>query len=320
MVTAEDLDKVRFDEQPLVYHHQFRPSSWSSCDRAIWINIRNASFVTHKPTTLRTFAIGHRLEDMLVKEVQSAGYTVTHQQGIIRDKWGREFGHIDGVMGKNKEFALLEIKTSKDARWKEWVKKGVPESYFAQAQIYMHHSDQLSRRGNKLQKCVFVALNKNTSDVLVDLVDYSEPYASSQMERIYNIVESEAMPEGVNDFRCNFCNHRELCKGEKVTEINCRTCAHVDIKEGEFSCQYGDDVCDQHIIHPQLMELAGIPVVEIHHETQTLDYGRFTQGGKAENKPRLTSDQIKRAKESGLLTDDFVVEVLSRFDASIEKL
>ena len=317
MITAQEIDDERFNNQPVVFHQQFRPSSWSSCDRAIWLNVRNASFVTHKATTLRTFEIGHRLEDMLIAEVRAAGYKVTHQQGIIRDKWGREFGHIDGIISNGKEFALLEIKTANSKRWKEWVKNGAPESYVAQAQIYMHHSGQLSTRGNKLAKCVFVALNKDTSEVLVDVINYSEPFAASQMERVYNIVEAEEMPDGVNDYRCNFCIHRELCKGEKVTEINCRTCAHINVIDGEFSCAFGNDVCDRHMIHPQLMELAGVPIVSINHETQVIDYGRFTQGGKKADKPCLTSGQFKRAKETGLLTDDFVIELLSRFDAEI---
>lgn len=317
MITTEEIDKARFDEQPIVFHNQFRPSSWSSCDRAIWLNIRNASFITHKPTTLRTFEIGHRLEDMLITEVRAAGYKVTHQQGVINDKWGREFGHIDGIISKGKEFALLEIKTANSKRWKDWVKNGTPESYVAQAQIYMHHSAQLSARGNKLTKCVFVALNKDTSEILVDVLEYSEPFAESQMERIYNIVEGEAMPEGVNDFRCNFCNHRALCKGEKVTEINCRTCAHVDVIDGQFRCKFGNSLCERHVIHPQLMELAGVPVVEINHENQAIDYGRFSQGGAVDGKPCLSSDQFKRAKETGLLTDDFVIELLARFDADI---
>jgi CRISPR/Cas system-associated exonuclease Cas4 (RecB family) len=320
MITSEEIDAARYGNQPIVFHHSFRPSSWSSCDRAIWLNVRNASFVTHKATTLRTFEIGHRLEDMLIKEVIAAEYKVSHQQGVIKNKWGAEFGHIDGIITKGKEHALLEIKTANDARWKDWVKKGIPESYYAQAQIYMHHSDQLSKKGNKLQKCVFVVLNKNTSEVLIDTLEYSQAYAESQMERIYNILESESLPEGVNDFRCNFCNHRLLCKGEKVAEVSCRTCAHVDVKDDQYTCQHGTDLCEKHIMHPELMNLAGVPVVSIDHATQTIDYGRFTQGGEIDGKPRLTSQQFKRAKETGLLTDDFVIELLSQFDAMIDEV
>lgn len=317
MITAEEIDKTRYDDQPIVFHDSFRPSSWSSCDRAIWLNVRNASFITHKPTTLRTFEIGHRLEDMLVQEVIAAGYKVSHQQGVIKNKWGSEFGHIDGIITKGSEHALLEIKTANDKRFKDWLKNGVPESYQAQAQIYMHHSNQLSKKDNKLNKCVFVVMNKNTSEVLIDTMDYSEQFAASQMERIYNILESESLPEGVNDFRCNFCNYRELCEAKKVAEVSCRTCAHVDVKDDQYTCQFGDKLCEKHIMHPELMSLAGVPVVSIDHETQTIDYGRFTQGGQIDGKPRLSSEQFKRAKETGLLTDDFVIGVLSQFSASI---
>lgn len=321
---VEHINESAVKNQPLVFRENLTASSWSHCDRAMWLSLRNASDQKHKAETLRTFAIGHALEDEIVKWLQNAGYKISHQQAEIKNSHNRPLGHIDGIIFADKQYRLLEIKTSADKYFKDWIKNGAPEKYKAQAQIYMHHSDQLSQSGRKLQEVMWVVLNKNTSELFIDIQPYDQQYAALQTDRIHSVIESEALPSGEDDYRCNMCYQKKICKGEEVAQINCRTCAHVSVENGEFRCQHGyGRICSRYVFHPQLIELLGYEFVEVDHKNEALIFDKMAiagEGVKVKGKPTFTSEEFVLAHPAGLVHDEFVLGVKALCDGTIEKV
>lgn len=308
--------------QPLVFRDNLTASSWSHCDRALWLTLHNASFITHKAETLRTFAMGHSLEDSIIKWLTEAGYKITHQQAEVKNKFGKPLGHIDGIILADKKYRLLEIKTSADKYFKDWIKNGVPEKYKAQAQIYAHHSNQLSASGRKLSEIMWVVLNKNTSEIYIDIQEYDKQYAQLQTDRIESVIESEAVPAGDESYLCNMCNHKAVCKGEKVAEISCRTCAFISSVDGEFKCDFGyGRICNNNILHPQLVELTGEELEEVDHETQSLVFKSglviVKEGVFFEGKRCFTSQEFQECKPVGLVSDAFVNGMKEMLSATV---
>lgn len=292
-------------------------SRWKMCDRAMWLNLRNVAMVSHKATTLRTFAIGHKLEDLIVEWIQGTGIKVMQQQAELLNKWKRPIGHIDGIGYDGEQFFLIEIKTANAKRFKEMVKDGPPSYYEAQMQIYMHHSPQLSSRGARLEKCMFVVLNKDTSEIHCEWIDYEPIFAAAETERMENIIESEAMPEATADYTCNWCDFRTVCKGEALASVNCRTCANVSVVDGDFSCRFGDSTCGNHVMHPQLMGLRGHVMEAADPEQMAIDYGRFVMapaGVKIPGRPTFTSTEFAQAET--MLDDEKYMEICAKFGAS----
>jgi hypothetical protein len=129
---------------------------------------------------LRTFAIGHCLEDLIAEWLWLAGFDLK-----IRNENGEQFGfsvadgkiagHCDRIIFGGPDFmrypALWECKTLNSKSWNDTQKRGVLVSkplYFSQVQLYMAY---LNLDENP---CLFTALNKDTSELYHELIPYLE--------------------------------------------------------------------------------------------------------------------------------------------------
>ena len=321
---TQKINDAIVSNQPLVFRENLTASSWSHCDRALWLTLRNCSDIEFKAETLRTFKMGHVLEDCIINWLTDAGYKISHQQAEVKNKWNKPLGHIDGIIFSDKKYRLLEIKTSAAKYFSDWIKNGVPEKYRAQAQLYCHHSNQLSASGRKLDEIMWVVLNKNTSEIYIDIQQYDPQYAQLQTTRIENVIESESLPNGEYDYRCNMCNHKAVCKGEKVAQISCRSCAHVSVVNGSFECAHGyGRICHEFVFHPQLIEALGYKLEDIDHESQALVFDKFAlarEGVKIEGKPTFTSEEFSIAHPAGLVHDTGLMALKYEFDGTISEV
>jgi Holliday junction resolvase-like predicted endonuclease len=296
-------------------------SQWSHCDRAMWMTLRQTTIDAPKPEILRTFAFGHTIEELIVGWLKDAGYKVALQQAKVKNSFGSYIGSIDGVIVIDGEAYLLEIKSSASKYFKQWIKEGAPEKYKAQASIYMHHSDQLSKANNKLKKCLFVVMNKDTSEVHTEVFEYDEGYAAIQTERMENVIMLEDMPPIEESYMCNMCKHKPVCKGEKVAQINCRTCCHVSCVNGEFECKHGSEVCFRHVFHPKLMEALGYEFVGVDNHNEAILYKDMAMAAKGihvEGKITFNSEEFVSARDTGLLQDEILMMLKDEFNGTIE--
>jgi hypothetical protein len=173
---------------------------------------------------LRTFAIGHCLEDLIAEWIILAGFDLktrdenSEQFGFsIAD--GKLQGHVDGIIFGGPDFlkypCLLEIKTMNNKSWTDTAKRGVlltKPLYFAQVQIYMAY---LNLDKNP---CLFTALNKDTSELLHELVPFDAEAAQRYSDRAVQIIKAsennELMPCVSNDssfYKCKMCSYRQEC-------------------------------------------------------------------------------------------------------------
>ncbi len=193
---------------------------------------------------IRTFDIGHCLEDLIIQWLKIAGFQLK-----TRDKNGEQFGfsvaggrfagHVDGIiLSFPEEFAsaaettgqgsalfasaaevtaqgssLLEIKTMNHKSWNDTQKRGVLVSkpvYYSQVQLYMAYMN--------LDRCLFVALDKDTSNLYFEIIPFDPGMAQKYSDRAVQIIKAtennELLPCVSGDssfFLCKMCGFRDHC-------------------------------------------------------------------------------------------------------------
>lgn len=183
--------------------------------------------------TYRIFEMGDAVEEMMVRYLRLAGFTLkTHnkdgnQIGFI-DAGGLIRGHCDGFILNGPEVpgleyaANFECKGLKASSWKKVRKVGLREysdTYFGQSQLYMGHFD--------LKQTLFTAYNKDTSEVHFEIVDFNRRDAQDASDRGLRVIqtknpfEAPRVASRPEDFRCKFCDFAKECwedrKPEKTT-------------------------------------------------------------------------------------------------------
>jgi hypothetical protein len=173
---------------------------------------------------LRTFDIGNCLESLIADWMILAGFDLktrnenSEQFGFsIAD--GKLKGHADGIILGGSDFmkypCLWECKTLNSKSWTDTAKRGVLVSkpiYYAQVQLYMSY---MSLDENP---CVFTALNKDTSELLHELIPFDSEAAQRYSDRAVQIIKAsennELMPCVSNDssfYKCKMCSYRQEC-------------------------------------------------------------------------------------------------------------
>lgn len=137
-------------------------------------------------------------------------------------------GCIIGVPEAPKTWHVYEAKSVNDSRFKELVKIGVKEwspEYYGQLQSYMGAS--------KMTRALFVAYNKNTSEIYIERV-YPEPMyfegVLAKAERLLTATEPPASSYPNRQFyKSRFMSEHEqaIYWGDRLPDKpNCRNCRH----------------------------------------------------------------------------------------------
>lgn len=177
---------------------------------------------------LRTFAIGHQLERLVIRWLESAGFvlstrTADGQQHGFEIANGKIAGHVDGILLSGDESlsypALWECKTMNNKYWRECVKKGVALShphYFAQIQLYMAYL------GLTDHPALLTTLNKDTSALHHQCLPFDAAVAQRYSDRAAHILKAceadEWLPRLAHSpdyFVCKGCRWRERCWGDE---------------------------------------------------------------------------------------------------------
>lgn len=178
--------------------------------------------------TLRIFEFGHNIEDYVAKWFRDAGFDLRTE-----DKQGDQFGfsiadgeirgHIDGVLcGGPVDMAypaLWENKSANDAKFKAFVRMGVAKAnpvYATQIALYQAYMDLAEN------PALFTVVNKNTSEIYYELVEFDQQLAQASSDRAVNILTAskagDILPRIANSkdfYLCKFCEFRETCWKDK---------------------------------------------------------------------------------------------------------
>lgn len=233
----------------------------NKCVRALWYGFHWATKQESLPIrTVRIFERGDIEEARVIRELNAIGVAVYRKTpdgqiigltGAIGEEQeeligfaGHCKGHPDGrARGFNEwpdETCLLEIKTAKASKFREFVKSGVRlanPTYYGQTIRYMGQMG--------LQKCFFVVTNKDTEERYYEWIDFDMAYYKELKSREALIVTAIDPPEKLSEnphwIDCKWCNHRDVCHGGSVPARNCRTCEFSDIEDGGvWSCSHED--------------------------------------------------------------------------------
>jgi hypothetical protein len=190
-----------------------------TCDRYIWLEYHKGIRDKLDARTFRIFELGNKIEDIVVDLLIRAGMEVFSQQ--VRFSFsacrGKLVGHIDGIVtdlpGDPETHYLLEIKSANAKRWRDMNRRGVEATstrYWEQCQVSM------LRKG--LQKTLFVAYNKDTSELYFERLTLDKSYARGIVRRAKTLIEMEDMPGRLSDdpewFECRWCGKRAYCYPE----------------------------------------------------------------------------------------------------------
>lgn len=235
------------------------------CARSIWYSFHWAWKSNFSGRMIRLFNRGHLEEARFIAMLLTIGVQLWQQDNEgkqFRISWaeGHAGGSGDGVcLGlpdlPPQTHALLECKThgeksfielaGKLEDWRKYLEdptrmafpgKGVKEAkpeHYAQMQMYMR------RMG--LAAALYVAVNKNTDDIYLELIALDIEYADLYLTRGEKIVWMENPPEKLSQspgfWKCRFCDHKPHCHLKKAPDVNCRTCEFSKpIEGGKWRC------------------------------------------------------------------------------------
>jgi hypothetical protein len=174
---------------------------------------------------MRTFAIGHALEDLAADWLRKGGLDLRtvdakgKQFGFVTGK-GFIRGHIDGVIvGGPDDLGpyprLWECKTSSAKKWREFEKHKVrktSQTYFIQVQTYMAYMDLTEN------PALWTAINKDDSALYHEDIPFDPSAAQDASDRAARIVQcclaGELLPReypSADFYQCKWCNWGDRC-------------------------------------------------------------------------------------------------------------
>lgn len=227
------------------------------CDAALGYSLRGFPDDEPAPKTQRIFALGHKLEDLIIEDLKRSGITVldrdpeTDWQFAYQKYGGHIRGNVDGqIEVADGELALLEIKSMNAAKWRAFVKKGVAEShpqYVAQMQTYMGLGG--------FEKAVLLGYNKDTSEYHCEVVEFDLIEFHALMARAERIMGGHAprVTDNEDDWRCKFCFKRGACREGRLPDKDCATCLHsLAQDDGRWYCtakqETAQELCDEYSV------------------------------------------------------------------------
>jgi len=246
MTIAERIDAVTIDSYPRP--HLGASQIGHACQRSLVYSFRWA-FKKRIPGKLnRIFNMGHHIEDIIIEAVQSIGIKHYGSQDRVIDSTGHAGGSVDGIVSnvpgfEPEEELLFEAKSMNHTNFLDVKRNGVQKSkpvYYGQVNMYMGRME--------LDFAMFVALDKNTSDLYFEIVPFDKEHYEELLDRENNILYAQHINEftRISDnpswFMCKFCDAKDICHSGGVVESNCRTCEYGEIHlEGKWFCGKSKD-------------------------------------------------------------------------------
>jgi len=208
------------------------------CSRALQYEyiraISGKTIQLYNPDRLRNFEVGRLFEKLLIEWLQHSGFKL-----ITHDKDGKQFGfavadgkiagHIDGVIVNAPSSLKLpcpmlwETKSMNNKSWNDTVKKGLVLSkpvYAAQIALYQAYMEDTIPDISK-NPCLFTAINKDTSEIYVELIPFDAELAQRMSDKAVNIIRAteadETLPRGFSSkevFDCKICPYQTKCWGD----------------------------------------------------------------------------------------------------------
>lgn len=213
--TLNLIDKAILENQKPVRKRIGCSQAGEECEYKLFMDLHNPQLIDD-PRILRIFELGNQVETVVINLLKQAGVNV-----FERDDRGNQFGvsFLDGLLcgsvdavvtgiPESEKAHVLEIKSYNNARFNTLCKESVSKSdpkYYTQVQLYL--------KGLNLEKALFIAYNKDTSDLYEERIDYDPFEAEIAINKVDKVLKSK---DGSNldkskGYKCRFCLHKEKC-------------------------------------------------------------------------------------------------------------
>lgn len=216
------------------------------CARAVWYSFRWMTNVRFDARMVRLFNRGHLEEPRMLALMKLIGVKVHSvdsngkQWRISRGHKGHGGGSMDavlfGVPDIPDQYMLGEFKTHNDKSFGKLKDDGLLKAkweHYVQTQMYM--DDQ------HLPYALYLATNKNDDDIHAEIIKADPAQAERYKQRTMMIVDATEPPPKIakdeSDWRCRYCDHRDLCHLGREPYRTCRSCKHAVVLDGgQWGC------------------------------------------------------------------------------------
>lgn len=221
------------------------------CDALLALSLRGFSNDSPFPRLQRIFALGHVIEDVVVRDLKKrAKIPVMENNPMTGKQWNYQElgGHIrcnlDGLIELDDgRLRNLEVKSMNDNSFEKFKDMGVKISH-------AHYYDQMQMQMamSKTRDTLFIAYNKNNSDYHAEIVKFNDmdwEFLKSRIERALSN-QSARISADEADWRCRGCFKRSACWDHtaptvKLGDEGCHFCAHaVPVDGQEWHCTKHD--------------------------------------------------------------------------------
>ena len=319
--------------------------------RTLWYEFRWSLPNDFTARTLRIFQAGHDGEEVVVKLLKQAGYQVWEVNQATGRQWrvgflgghfaGSSDGIIKGVPGFEELPHLLEIKTAKASKFREFQKQGVSRAnpvYWYQMQSYM------AKEAMNLEAALFVVMCKDDSKLYIERVTRQDGIFDRLYQKAGQLITSDAPPRSTYKDRTWYeCKWRsehwnDIYWGNRLPTPNCRNCKHASaVTEGngarwyckQYACNLDIDLqrvgCGSHLYLPALMPA---DLVAYHAEHNVCEYttreeqtARFFNGNVSSTQQVFNSWELEQISKVGItvaqVADPLMGELRAEFDGRV---
>jgi hypothetical protein len=221
------------------------------CKRYVWYHFHWFKAEDHSGRINRLFEYGHLLERRIRTAMKQRGaefldtVDVDGKQLRVSALNGHYGGSVDGVFRWPKlgiyDPMLLECKSSATGSpFNELAKKAMMA---AKPQHFVQNSTYGRYLGIPL--CLYVAENKNDSDLYVEIVELDFNLAEENERMAFHIITDQTPPTRISNkpefYLCKNmpCSMYEICHFGEVPKPNCRNCANCQpTTDSNFYCGY----------------------------------------------------------------------------------
>ena len=209
---CKKIEKIQSRDDKKIRDYIGASGIGADCLRQIWYEFKGYEAESVPTKTRRTWAVGKHLEGLILDWLADAGIEIARQWSDLEADGMAYFkGHLDSVWMKNgKPFAIIEIKTAKDASFNVFVKKGLrtwSPQYYAQIQSYMGMSG--------IHKAYIVVFNKDNSEIADELVTFDAAFYQTLRNKAEMIANAHVAPPKINGsplwFQCKMCKFNKVC-------------------------------------------------------------------------------------------------------------
>lgn len=193
------------------------------CDRNLFYSV-NGYDETVSARSQRIFAVGTALEAVAVDWLREEGWDVFYNPGSqeadlelhIPVAGGQLSGHPDCIISRpGMGRILIDIKTMNDRSFTRWRREGTEKDkpqYVDQVHVY---ANAAMDAGLSIDRLGIVGINKNNSEMHIDIFDYSLERMAAIVERTERIFTLPSPPDPgdrMEGWCCGYCGYAHVCE------------------------------------------------------------------------------------------------------------